>query len=366
MNGDFSYICDLYKYISMADTLGEDFCVAFVYNTAEKIRDVVHASECVYPEERDMIVNSFREKVKYVYPFDSEIAFANEIQRLKARHKHILVYSMAQNINGIGRRCLVPLLCDYYNLINIGAGTMACIYGGSKYLMYEMLRSIPDIHFPKTYYVLSKDNIPETLKHIRKGKWLLKPNDESASIGIEIFESSKYSDLLLEAKLIEYHKQFPIFCVQEYIEGAEVAVPLLWYNGKYYCPGISEVVFQQGREYLDYDTVALGNCSYQEYTGSLSTKLIRDSICVAERLCYRAISRIDFRIKNGIGYIEDIGPNPTISEENGVNELFRVRLGAQSSCVYQLLLYTALEHNGLFKPPLNYSPKDWQAKECRI
>lgn len=358
MIGNFRQIEDLYRFICSLPKLDSDFCIAFVYNSAEKIRDTIHAAECIFPEERRMIVNSFRQIADYVYPFDGEGAFADAILELKHKHKYVLVYSMAQNINGIGRRCMVPLLCDYYDLINIGAGFMECVYGGSKYLMYKITKNLPDIRFPKTYYVLSPDDLDHILNQPLPGSWLLKPNDESASIGMEVFSPGEYTKETLHKKLKTYQKNYPIFCVQEYIEGAEIAVPLLWYRNQYYCPGISEVVFHTDHHFLDYDTICLGNCSYQEYFSPLSDGIIESSIQVASALGFRAISRIDYRIKDGIGYIEDIGPNPTISEKNGANELFRLHLQAPGSCVYQLMLYSALEQHGLFKPPFNYAPEN--------
>lgn len=355
MQGNFSNIIELYNRIKETSRLPKDYCVVFVYNSANKIRDYIHVSECIYPDEYDMIMNSFRKSADYVYSYDGEIAFAKAIPNLKQKHNYILVYSMAQDNDGIGRRCFIPILCNYYNLINIGAGFMESVYGGSKFLMYEMTKDLPNVNYPKTYYISSHEDIEKLFINSLKGLWLLKPNDESASIGMEVFNPEELSTEDLKTKLLNYQKQYPIFCIQEYIEGEEVAVPLLWYKNEYYCPGISQVVFHTEHKYLDYDTVALGNCSYKEYLGSLSAKLIQSSINIANRLGFKAISRIDFRIKDKIGYIEDIGPNPTLSEYNGANELFRIRLNAQSCCVYQLMLYVALEQYGLFKPSLNYS-----------
>lgn len=359
MRGSFTDIEKLYQRITASEKLNHDFCVAFVYNSAERIRDQIHASECIYPEEQQMIISAFRASAKYVYSFDGENTFANEILNLKKRHKYVLVYSMAQNINGIGRRCMVPLLCDYYNLINIGAGFMECVYGGSKYLMYKMTKNLPGICFPKTHYILKAADINLLLTQSLSGRWLLKPNDESASIGIEIFEPEQYTTAELREKLFEYQKHYPIFCLQEYIDGDEVAVPLFWYQSHYYCPGISEVVFHTDQHYLDYDTVAMGACSYREYTNPVSGALVENSIHIANALGFKAICRIDFCVKDGIGYIEDIGPNPTISEHNGANELFRQRLHALSGCVYQLLLYSSLAQYNLLKPSFNDPPENW-------
>lgn len=356
MYGNIEYVKELYNSMGNRHKLDEQYGVVFVYNSSSKIRDKIHASECIYPEEKNMIISSFRKCAKFVYAFDGEDTFLKEIPRLKQKHLHILVYSMAQDINGIGRRCMIPLACDYYNLINIGAGFMESVYGGNKYLMYHQLKDVPGLSFPATYYILHTEDIDYYTSAGLTGKWLLKPNDESASIGLEVLDLDQYNKESFRIHLLEYRKGFPIFCLQEYIEGEEVAVPLLWLSGQYYCPGISKVVFQTEKHYLDYETVALGLCSYEEYQGEMKEQLIQSSLLVAKILGYKAISRVDFRLRDGVGYIEDIGPNPTISEANGVNELFRLRLNAPSSCVYELLLYSALVHNDLLKPPFHYTP----------
>ena len=83
------------------------------------INKLATLSECIFQEELHMIVTSFRKTAEVVYAIDGENKFINCILDLKRKHKYLLVYSMAQNLNGDGRRSLIPLLCDYYNLINM-------------------------------------------------------------------------------------------------------------------------------------------------------------------------------------------------------------------------------------------------------
>ncbi len=79
MTKNFCQIENLYQFICSQPKLHKDYCVAFVYNSAEKIRDTIHAAECIFPEERRMIINSFRKIADYVYPFDGEKEFADAI-----------------------------------------------------------------------------------------------------------------------------------------------------------------------------------------------------------------------------------------------------------------------------------------------
>ena len=41
-------------------------------------------------------------------------------------------------------------------------------------------------------------------------------------------------------------------------------------------------------------------------------------------------TRIDFRIRDNVPYVEDIGANPTVSEANGVNQLYCHYLSSES------------------------------------
>lgn len=96
--------------------------------------------------------------------------------------------------------------------------------------------------------------------------------------------------------------------------------------------------------------VELETYSYFEYDGNLKEKMFEISANVAKTLKLTAMSRIDFRIRNNIPYIEDIGANPTISTNNGVNQLYCTHLQAEPYCVYAILVYTALIEHDLFKP----------------
>lgn len=222
--------------------------------------------------------------------------------------------------------------------------------------MFRLAKGNDGVFFPNTYFVNNPEDLLSVPSHIIHKKHLLKPTDESASIGLEVITDTNQAKEKLIENLRAYMSRFPSFCIQEYIEGREVAVPLLRFNNNYYCPGISEVDFPAGMSYLDYDTVATGSYGFVEYKEELSDMLIYSSIIVAKLFGFKSISRIDFRIRDGIGYIEDINVNPTVSETNGVNPLFCNQLNAKPYCVYQLMVYTALNDLGLLKPSLNHAP----------
>ena len=346
---NFEYVIQLYKIIKQCPRLGNDYGIIFVYNSPQTMQDTRHLSECILEEELNMIVTSFRKVALHVYAIDGEEEFIRSIPKYKKSFKYLLVYSMAQNLNGDGRRSLVPLLCDYYGLINIGANFISTAMGRSKDIMYSILKPKGFI-FPETYYIYNETNVDMVLPSIRNGRLLLKPNNDSSSIGMQVHDFSQYNDSKLRSLLREYHKSYPVYCIQEFIEGEEVAVPILKIETGYYFPGISQAKFPQGKNYIDYDMVELETYSYYEYDGNLKEKMFEISANVAKTLKLTAMSRIDFRIRNNIPYIEDIGANPTISTNNGVNQLYCTHLQAEPYCVYAILVYTALIEHDLFKP----------------
>ncbi len=346
---NFEYIVKLYNTLKTYPRLGDEYAILFVYNSPVTMQDKKHLSECILEEELNMILESFRKVARHVYAVDGEEEFIRSIPKYKKSFRYPLVYSMAQNLNGDGRRSLVPLLCDYYNLINIGANFISTVMGRSKDIMYSLLKPKGFI-FPKTFYIYDNTNIDKILPLIKNGQWLLKPNNESSSIGVQVHKFSQYSDSEIRLLLTEYQKSYPVYCIQEFIEGEEVAVPILKIGSGYYCPGISQVDFPEGKNYIDYDMVHLEIYGYFEYSGNLKEKMYEISVNIAKTLKLTAMSRIDFRIRNNIPYIEDIGANPTISTHNGVNQLYCTHLRANPDCVYAILVYAALIEHNLFKP----------------
>ncbi len=333
--------------------LGIEYAIIFVYNDTDNADDL-HRTECISPIEYQMIINSFKMIALYVYSYNSEISFIKSIDSLKRKHTFILVYSMAQNINGVGRRALIPLLCKYYNLINIASDEYASFLSGNKELMHKLLEKNPKLNFPKTIYIsnYNYDISPNIIDSMcDDGKYIIKPIDESASIGVKVFNLSSTNRNKIHNELMEYSRIYSSFCIQEYIEGYEVEVPIIKILEEFFCPGACQIVFDENIQYLDYDTIGVDSYGFAHYPYD-DTEIIANAISVAQELQFNNISRIDFRISGNVPYIIDIGANPTISTHSTTNYLCREIFGHQSS-VYHLLVIQALIQSGLFKPSFN-------------
>ena len=347
---DIVELTKMIKYINSVNKLDDNYCLVFVYNIPENIRDDVHNIECILPNEQTMIIKSFRKCFEYVYAVDGEDAFISRVSSLRNQHKYILVYSMAQNIDGVGRRCLVPLLCEYYNLINIGSGFYPSFLGGSKQLMYSFVSHIFPNIMPKSFFINCEKDITDFLNHdYHSDSYLLKPDDESASIGIEQIKISDTLDTF--ALLYEYWQKHEKFIIQEYIDGIEIEVPLFSIDEEYLCPGIARIVKESEFSFLDYNAVFFEQYSFETYKSEISDCII--SICrqICQCLEFDAISRIDFIVKDSNLYLIDLGANPTISYHSSTNYLFR-HFFNDETLPYRLLVYSALQEHKLLEPPL--------------
>lgn len=345
-------ISKLYNTIIDIKPLSKEYAVVFVYNEESLIEDDEHTSECITSNEKDMIVNSFRKSVQYVYPINGEDKFIKKLPDIQKKHDYILVYSMAQNISGIGRRSLIPLICEYYKLINIGSGFLPSVLSGDKQLMYSIISPYVNGNIPYTIYVDKTTKLKETLKELKHKRYILKPNDESASIGVKLIENTTANKEIILKELADYQKKYLKFCIQEYICGSEIEVPLLFYKQKYYCPGCVEIINSNQAEYLDYDIVKMDAYSFANYETDISANIIECSIKTANALGFDTICRIDFRIDHNTPYIIDIGANPTISFHSSTNYIFREHFKDESA-VYRMLLFIGLQKAGLFKPSFN-------------
>lgn len=338
--------------------LDKEYAIIFVYNDTDNADDL-HKTECVFPIELQMIEQSFKKIAQCVYSFHSEIDFIKSVDQIKSKHRYILVYSMAQNVKGIGRRALVPLLCKYYNIINIGSDEYASFLSGDKKLMQKLLEKDSELHFPKTLYVneYNAKSFADMLAQLPDGQYIVKPIDESASIGVRQFELCSENFNQIYTDLLEYSKNFHNYCIQEYIDGFEVEVPLIRMGQDYFCPGVCQIIFEDNINYLDYDTIGTDSYDFVCYPYS-DSKLISDAVSVAKILQFNCISRIDFRVKNDIPYIIDIGANPTISTHSSTNYLFRNLLGNEYS-IYHILVIRALMQAELFKPSFYQTKQNW-------
>lgn len=321
-----------------------DSCIVFVYNSIEKSKDGdLHISECVYNTELGLIKDAFHaiQGLK-LFTFDSEDKFIIQASTLQKNYNKVYVYSMAQNLNGIGRRCLIPLLCEYYNFINLSSNSYSSFLGGNKHLMHKLLA--PYINLPKRLFLTYVDQkqIEGFLKE--HSNCLLKPNSESASIGIKRIIYNQNIDEIMNIIQDSISKYTEVI-LEEYIEGDEVECTIFPWNGDLFAA--PPVKIKKTVEFLDYKTVKTDNYDFELYKTSKEDFIKEKALKAYSLLKFDSIARFDFIVNDKSSYLFDITPNPTISKCSSANLSVKF-IDEDDRTIYLILLL-----NKLLIPALN-------------
>lgn len=333
-----------YKYITCHKEIFESSCIVFVYNSlADASIDNLHKSECIYDDEVALIEDAFHtfQGLKLM-SFNSEQAFLDVALVLKQKYENVYVYSMAQNIKGVGRRCLIPLACEYYGFINISSDSRSSFLGGDKKLMFSMLEN--KIKMPNRIFLDKLDQ--EAIVHIRKNskELILKPNSESASIGVTKIKNEMSNSKVFE--LIEKSlTNYKTIILEEFIDGEEIECTILpWLDAKYIC---EPVKILKDTDFLDYTTVASDSYGFEIYNSPHIYDIQRQVEDAYTLLGFNSLARFDFMVKNGQTFLFDITPNPTISSCSSANKAMRLIKNDERA------IYIALMLQKLLIPTLN-------------
>ena len=330
---------DCMKKIDYNQILKES-CIVFVYNSIRSItKDDPHISECVYDDEIHLIEDAFHICPKiHVLMVDGEDKFMRQAKSYKERYRYIFVYSMAQNLFGTGRRCLIPLLCEYYGFINLSSDSASSFLGGNKQLMHILLQNY--VSQPNRLFLTEINRQKINTFMARHRNILLKPNSESASIGVQKIDANM-SGSAIEKIIEDGIRTYRTIILEEYIEGDEVECTIVpWKNDLYI--GCPVKILKRG-DYLDYKTVAVDNYDFKPYHNLVDT-IKEQALKAYHTLKFNSIARFDFMVCDDSTFLFDITPNPTISTNSSANKSTKY-LGDERS-IYRLLLL-----NKLFVPP---------------
>ena len=316
----------------------DNSCVVFVYNSLDNNAiDEVHRSECVYADEIALISDALHSvRGLKVVLIDGEDQFIAQAPKLKNSYDNVYVYSMAQNLFGVGRRCFVPLVCEYYGFVNISSNSRSSFLGGDKKLMHQLLEN--EVSLPHRLFLPENDiNLANDFRRTVDAV-LLKPNSESASIGIEKITKDvddEDAKQIISKSLEEYKSVF----LEEFIQGDEVECAVLpWYDELYVSTPVK--IVKQG-DYLDYTTVAYDQYDFEIYTGKMSKMIMEQALRAYFVLGFDSIARFDFMVNGNKTYLFDITPNPTISKCSSANTALK-QVSNDDRTIYQILLFQKL------------------------
>lgn len=279
-------------------------------------------------------------------PFDiftSEINFMTSIilNYHKLKNKNIVVYNSAQNGIGAGRKSLIPAFCNLLQLTCTGSDAYRVSLCRDKFAINCILKA-NNINVPLSFLCHDTNDID-----LPKGKYLIKPLYESASIGItdkNIFYSDNIPNEYINELIIKLKQ--PLL-IQTFIDGYEFEIPILKRNDDILI--FEPVVLSlnkrskyMGANILDYKKIFDDNYNFNQMPMEMCTynnALEEPARYVAELLELNGLCRIDGRItKDGSFFITDVSTNPHFIHHSSVNFAFHLNNYSDSD-IFKSILY---------------------------
>ncbi len=179
-----------------------------------------------------------------------------------------------------------------------------------------------------TLSVLSKFNIPKAKSiYLSKGDaidgnkireelglpFFVKPNQSGSSLGVSMVSSLDDLPKALDFAFAEDND----ILIESYLNGTEVSVGVINYNGETKVLGITEILSQN--EFFDYEAKYLGKS--EEITPARISKELEELVKETAKKVYQSLgmtgfSRTDFIIMNDIPHFIEINTNPGLSPQS--------------------------------------------------
>lgn len=328
-----------------------DATFIFVYNDYNTYNNNdPHIEECFDNEEAHEIVDSVGDIFAETLTFSSEKLFVEWCTTRKPSAQRIYVYTMAQYINGFGRRTLIPALCQYYGFINLNADVYMSAIGCNKKTMFQLLiaNNMESILAP-TIFLDSFNEINMDMIYSQLGNQIiLKPINESCCIDTIVLRD--YTKNELASSAIQLINKYGYAMVQTYISGKEIGVTVVCHNSDLFTLAPMQVIFSAGKTYLTHIDSYYENYQLKNYT--ISPEVLESCKNISKILGFYCIARYDFRYDGKNYYLFDLSPNPTINGYTSSNLAARETLQCDHRGIIRLMAY---EKIALFEPPFNSS-----------
>lgn len=319
------------------------------------------AQRCFSDAHLDAMISAFREVGAYVELFAGERAWFNALaderldqlpQRLKAAFNGI-GWGVGDEGFMPGRKALVPLVADAYNMVCINADAHACAVTVHKFHSSLVLGGI-GIRAPKTWHFrppLGWVGAPPSAGT----RVIAKSTYEAYSVGVTD-RSVFVVDDTADARVAELAQRIgqPV-TVQEFIPGREVYVPV-WSCPEHIISPPMEAVADRAPDdpaavITIEDSIRTGAVRYRPFDGpdELIDRLATTAIGVVEAFDLCGLSRIDFRVdaQERI-WVFDIAVDPGLAVENSVfNSL--AQFGFEHEAFLRTVVAATLSAKGLLQ-----------------
>lgn len=322
----------------------------FVYNDYNTYIDDPHLEECFDNIEVHEILDAVSDIFQETLAFNSEKAFIQWCAKQTTKDKNIYVYTMAQYVEGFGRRTLIPALCQYYGFININADAYMSALGCNKETMYKLLEANNMSYMlTPTVFLNQYQDIDYQYIHSKLGDHIvLKPINESCCIDMTILENYTENDLYYQTT--QLLNKYGHAMLQKYIDGTEIGITVHFHKSKMYALPPIQIVFLNGKKHLTHTDSFYEN--YQLANYSVPQELLEECQKMSYALEFFCTTRFDFRYDGKNYYLFDLSPNPTVNGYTSCNYAARSALKSDCRGILRLMTY---EKISLFEPSFNWT-----------
>lgn len=268
--------------------------------------------------ELEEIIASFRKYCIYVEVYTDVEDFLKAYYTAAMAVQPTMIFETSSKGIGRGRDALIPTLCDLLHYPHLGSDATSCILCSSKYQWASILQG-NGLPVPKSY--LFSHNHWQTEPPMGE-KYILKLNNECASIGLSASNVMIYNGKNLTEKAQQLHKDYgQQIIAQEFVSGYEVEVPVL-INQHFQLAlppiGLSAdgEIYHKDR-FFDYDTIFADDYVLYDFSAimpAVAAKLQQTAYQIIDLMDLSGYMRIDFRVRaDGKYYVIDINNDPCIN-----------------------------------------------------
>lgn len=304
--------------------------------------------------EMQHIQNILEEIGCFVTMIGSPIDFSKEIQNGNYKNYN-LIFNFAEGYQSRNRESLVPALCESYGIPYTFSDCHAMDLTLHKHQLLLYAESmgltipkgflfIPEIH-DQSY--IKKACIEMNLSF----PIVSKPNREGTSMGLSF--SSSLKELVDNVLRTTNLYQQEVRC-DEYIDGHEIAVPILGTGENAQVLGIVEYQEKDGSPMRHYTTYAKESKNhktvYQSFGFDIDNKVVNDALLIHRSIPCYDLSRIDMRLRNGIPYLLEVTTIPALNP-GSTFEFCANKRGLSPTDLYRMIIASAMERYGGFHEP---------------
>lgn len=227
------------------------------------------------------------------------------------------------------KRGQCPIFLEAINAKYSGSDPLTSLIVNDKYFCKKIIKD--KINVPKSIFLLSKNEISDTLLDTLNYPVIVKPNCEGSSLGID--ESSYCNSVnYAKRKALSLINEYSPILIEEYISGFEVTVwiignkdnykliqPLvISSNGKFYFENKIFTIIDKSNHTRNYylpNTVLPSN---------IVNEIISYSKTIFEELGMKDYGRIDFRISGNKVYFIEANALPIFSKTSEIGEITKL------------------------------------------